>query len=81
MEQLELDFWKRVFDNTVNSIQSQEVFTSYSINEKLLSLYFTWIEELSNYREFAQFTEKHKSIIDWYPASFKTFKQGFEELA
>ncbi|MCG8308809.1 MAG: TetR/AcrR family transcriptional regulator [Cytophagales bacterium] len=79
-ENLEKEFWKSIFDKTVSSIQGQEVYASYSVNEKLLAFYFSWVEELKDYREFVIHTIKNERIYELYPKVFESFKSGFVEF-
>ena len=80
-EQLENDFWKSVFDKTLRDIQSQEIYQSYSVNEKLLAFYYSWIEELKNYREYVKYTIDAEKIYELYPACFSSFKSSFEKFS
>jgi AcrR family transcriptional regulator len=77
---LEKSFWKILFDDVIEKIEAQEVFHSYSVNEKLLAFYFTWIEELKAYREYAVLVSKREKIYELYPADFELFKQAFQEF-
>ena len=77
---LEKNFWKTVFSKVLESIQAEEVYPSYSVNEKLLAFYFTWIERLKEHREFVIFTLKEECIYELYPESFEYFKNDFEDF-
>lgn len=79
--QLEKDFWNVLFERTLQSIQSQEVYLSYSVNEKLLAFYYTWVEILKDYREFVIYTIAEEKIYELYPSGFDLFKQNFEVFA
>lgn len=79
-DQLEKEFWKVIFNRTIHKIESQEVYRSYSINEKLLAFYYTWIEELKDYRSYAIHTLHHEKIYEMYPSCFETFKKEFEDF-
>ena len=80
-EQLENDFWKFICERTIQNIQKQEVYQSYSINEKLLAFYFSWIEELTDYREYVTFVMQGEKIYELYPSSFESFKHSFEAFS
>jgi hypothetical protein len=80
-DQLEKDFWNVIFERTLKNIQSQEVYLSYSINEKLLSFYYSWIEELKDYREFVSFVIGEEKIYELYPSGFDLFKENFEAFS
>lgn len=77
-DQLEKEFWKIIFEDTISKLETQEVYSSYSVNEKLLAFYFTWIEELKDYRNYVQYVIKRERIYELYPSSFESFKQSFE---
>lgn len=80
-DELEKEFWKWIFDVTLDEVQNQEVYQSYSVNEKLLAFYFSWIEGLKDYREFAKYTIDNAWFFQPYPSSFETFKVQFEEFS
>ena len=79
-EQLEKEFWKVIFDRTKYTIENQEVYNSYSINEKLLAFHYTWIEELKGYRNYAVHVLHHEKVYEFYPACFESFKIGFQDF-
>ena len=51
-EQIERDIWTSFFDETRKRLEAEEVFGTYSVREKLLAFYFTWIEVLTANRSF-----------------------------
>ena len=55
-EGLEQDIWKGFFERTKARIESQDVYLQYSVREKLLSFYYTFIEELKANRSFILYT-------------------------
>jgi len=79
--QLENEFWKTIFDRTLQSIQSQEIYASYSVNEKLLAFYYSWVEELKDYREYVKYTIEEEKIYEFYPECFSSFKSSFEKYS
>ncbi len=48
--QIESDIWKTYFAETILQIQSEEIYASYSVREKLLAFYYTFIENLKKDR-------------------------------
>lgn len=78
-KQLEKEYWRSTFEIVLQNIQRQEVYESYSVNEKLLAFYFAWIEEVKGYREFVKYTIKEERIYELYPDSFELFKKDFED--
>ncbi len=79
-DQLEKEFWKVIFDRTIHNIENQDVYHSYSINEKLLAFHYTLIEELKGYRNYAVHVLHHEKIYELYPSCFETFKKKFEDF-
>ena len=79
-DQLEEEIWNFIFRETVKKIESQDVYQSYTINEKLLAFYYTWIEELKGYRSFAIQTIHEEKIYELYPTAFGLFKKHFEDF-
>ena len=55
---LEKDVWKGFFDQTIQTIQSDAVYAEYSVREKLLAFYYTWIETLKNNRSYVMLRVK-----------------------
>ena len=52
---LERDIWKGFFEQALMHIQSEEVYREYSVREKLLAFYYTWVEVLKNNRSYVTF--------------------------
>ena len=63
-EAIKSAIWVSIYDFTLESIESQEVFKEYSAREKFLSFLFTWIEELKK-KSFlpVEFVFRQNSII------------------
>ena len=55
-ELLESDIWLSFFRETIVKIESDSVYATYSVREKLLSFYYTWIELLKNNRSYTSQT-------------------------
>lgn len=59
-EALEQDIWLGLFEAAKRQTESQERYPQYSVREKLLAFYFTWIEELKRSRSFVGYSlRKH----------------------
>ena len=50
--QLENGIWKGFFEEAKTITVSEEIYNSYSVREKILAFYFTWIEVLKRNRSF-----------------------------
>ena len=81
LDHLEKTIWQNVFDKTIQTIQEEQEYQSYSVNEKLLAFYFTWIESLKDIREYAAFVIKEEKIYEVYPSCFEQFKQSFGQFS
>ncbi len=79
-DDLEKKIWKALFANVLNIISRQDVYQAYSINEKLLAFYFTWIGELAEYRSYAMLVARKKKFFELYPSDFEQFKDAFQDF-
>lgn len=59
---LEQNIWKDLFDATAQRLQADETYKRYSAREKVLALFFTWIEMLRPKRSYTLFTLKKASL-------------------
>lgn len=50
--QIENDIWKSLFAETIVSIESEEVYSQYSVREKLLAFYYTLVEQMKKQRSY-----------------------------
>jgi hypothetical protein len=72
--------WEKIIIDTLNHMQSQEVYQEYSAKEKLLAFYFTLIEELKKYRSYLlALYENHMGFKKQVPLELKEFKKRFKE--
>jgi Tetracyclin repressor-like, C-terminal domain len=81
-ELLESDIWLSFLKETISKIESDSVYANYSVREKLLAFYYTWIEILKNNRSYASQTwrliDKRKLKT---PVFMTDLKIGFKEYA
>jgi AcrR family transcriptional regulator len=77
-EHLEKSIWKMLFEQVVTEISSQEVYQGYSINEKLLAFYYSWIELLKDHRSYAAYVASKERFYELYPSDFELFKESFQ---
>lgn len=81
-ELLESDIWLGFLKETISKIESDSVYTTYSVREKLLAFYYTSIEILKNNRSYASQTWR---LIDKKklktPVFMTDLKIGFKEYA
>lgn len=58
LDALKKDIWVKFFENTVNTIEKEPTFDSFTDKNKLLTLYFTFFEILTLNRSFVLFSLK-----------------------
>ncbi len=80
-DHLERTIWKSIFEDVRDSIQAEDVYESYSVNEKLLAFYYSWIETLKDYRSYAIYVAGKERFYELYPSQFEDFKHDFEDFA
>lgn len=79
---IESDIWKSFFDETVDRIEQDEVYSTYTVREKVLAFYYTWIEVLKPHRSFILVVYQAKKDRGIRLEDFKVlkeFKQAFKE--
>lgn len=81
-DSIKSSIWVSIYDQTLESIESQEVFKEYSAREKFLGFLFTWIEELKKNRSYllSFYGDKTKSLKQ-LPSDTKEFKEKFKDFA
>jgi len=80
LDALESDLFRSWWAEAVRMASAVEVYSSYSGREKMLSLFFTWIEVLRKNRSFVQFVKsKHHSFPPQIPAWLKPLREQFME--
>ncbi|WP_339922153.1 TetR family transcriptional regulator C-terminal domain-containing protein [uncultured Cyclobacterium sp.] len=74
--------WELIFENTLFTLESQEVYKTYTSREKLLGFLFTWIEELKERRSYLLAVYGDVTIKDRsFPKELKGFKSKFKDFA
>lgn len=76
---LEGDIWKSWFGSTLDILNKDEAYMQYSVREKLLAFYYTWIEVIGGNRSFIlmKFERMPKNEIN--PEFFKPLHHAFKE--
>ncbi|GAB2771410.1 hypothetical protein GCM10027275_12720 [Rhabdobacter roseus] len=57
-ESIEQDAWLRYFEQALGAVEAEEVYQQYSVREKLLAFYYTWVEILKKDRSFVVYSYK-----------------------
>lgn len=74
--------WEQIFDETMAKMRAQEVYTSYSAREKLLSFYYIWIEVLKRNRSYLlALYEGHADFKKVTPQEVRSFRLKFKNFA
>lgn len=77
LEALEQSIWKNYFEETMAGVTNEEVYSTYSVREKLLAFYFTWIEVLKENRSYVVFVMKRGLFPQWTPDFMQEFKSEY----
>ena len=77
---IERTIWKDLFDDTVKTIQDEEVWDDYSVREKMLAFYFTLVEKMKATRSFILQTIPKTNKPDMNPDHLNLVKDGFKEF-
>jgi len=78
---IEKIIWVKLLEKTLNEVMSDEVYNGYSVREKFLSFYFTWIEKLKENRSYVLMVwEKPKKNFT-LPAELQALKVPFKNFA
>lgn len=74
--------WSKLFDDSISSLESQDVYKEYSAREKFLGFLFTLVEELKKNRSYllSLYSGQHdlKKIL---PKEAKSFREKFKDFA
>lgn len=57
-ESIEAAIWQDFFNQTLQTLEADPVYQTYSVREKLLAFYFTWIEALKAQRSFVVYSHQ-----------------------
>lgn len=79
-ENIDKQIWLDLFTETVSRIQADEVFEEYSVREKLLAFFYTWIEVLKSDRSFILQTTPKVQKPDLKPANLGHVREAFKEF-
>ena len=77
LKPLEQKIWARFFEETVNRLKSEGIYSEYSVREKILAFYFTLIEVLKEDRSYIIKAMKEGLLPRWSPYFLETFKAQY----
>lgn len=75
---LKKEIWTSFFDKTVERLNADANFGAFSVREKLLAFYFTFIEEVAIHRDFVTMQLKGWKIPSSPPKELNRFRTQFE---
>lgn len=84
IENIESEIWKDFFEESKTKIESDDTYVNYSVREKLLAFYYTWIEVLKENRSYILQTfpqMKDMEVINNQLSQFQEFKEAFKEFS
>ncbi len=80
IEMLEKEIWGGVFEETLAILQADTEYQAYTVREKMLSFYFTWIQVLKDNRSYVLFCDKNRRKGDLRPYFLEIAKEKTTEL-
>ena len=81
-ESIKSAVWTQIYEKVKKTIESEEIYKSYSSREKFLVFLFTWIEELKKNRSyFLSLYGNQISAKTILPKELKEFKSNFKDFA
>ena len=80
---IEKAIWKGFFKEALATAQNEAIYESYSVREKFLAFFYTWIEVLNTNRSFVleSYTDFAKPIFIKKNPQFTDFKHSFYDFA
>lgn len=71
-------FWVNMFEETLFTLAESEEYESYTVRDKMLAFYYTWLEELKPFREYIKFIFSQKAVYQVFPDDMTVFLKSFE---
>lgn len=80
LESLKKEVFKIPFNETLSILQNDDSYKAYNAHEKILSFFYTWIQQLTEYRSFLLQQEKTHHI-QFYNQFCNAFQHEFDAYA
>jgi AcrR family transcriptional regulator len=58
LEAVEKDIWLAIFQQTLEQLNTDDIYQQYNAQEKLLAFYFLWVQKLKEDRSTLNLTQK-----------------------
>jgi hypothetical protein len=78
---IESAIWEKIFTDAQTRVEGEDVYAGYSVREKLLAFYFTWIEVLKANRTYASYSYAQRKGLDLKPTFLRDFREKFLNYA
>ncbi|CAN5550106.1 TetR family transcriptional regulator C-terminal domain-containing protein [soil metagenome] len=78
---IEADIWLTFFTDAKNTVEADETYQGYSVREKLLAFYYTWIELLKSQRSFVVYSYGRMGRMKPQTPVLTLFKEAFFDYA
>ncbi len=78
-ESVEKEIWSDMFERTIQAITSEEVYGEYSVREKMLAFFYTWIENLKSNRSFILQSVPKRMRPEITPYYLEHVRYGFKD--
>lgn len=62
-EAIERDIFREIMDSSIETLQQGQEFSTFSVRERFLAIYFTWFQKLQSHRSFFLAVEKAYPLI------------------
>ena len=76
-QNLRRHIWYSILRDTLQVLEVDQEYPTFSVREKLLAFYFTHMEILQNYRAFVKSEFSSFKIYELIPYSLQTYRAGF----
>lgn len=82
-ESIEMDLWKVFFEQAQQTAENDPTYQGYSVREKLLAFYYTWVEVLKANRSFVTYSYRKlpQPVATKNPQELRLFKASFMSFA
>lgn len=82
-EAIDMDLWVSFFEQARTNAENDPTYQGYSVREKLLAFYYTWVEVLKSNRSFVTYSYRKlpQPIAAKNPQELRPFKEAFIKYA
>ena len=82
-EAIDMDLWVSFFEQARSNAENDPTYPGYSVREKLLAFYYTWVEVLKSNRSFVTYSYRKlpQPVATKNPQELRTFKDAFINYA